>query len=122
MNILYANSALCFLKKEKYPDCIKSCKNALEFNPKNPKAFYRMALAYKAENDFDRAQENLKNAIKLAPNDQELRTEYQKLLEIKTAKEREWYSKMKGFYNKAGVNKIIQEDEQREILMSKIRR
>ena len=76
LNILYANSALCFLKKEKYPDCIKSCKNALEFNPKNPKAFYRMALAYKAENDFDRAQENLKNAIKLAPNDQELRTEY----------------------------------------------
>ena len=62
----------------------KIVKCDLEFNSKNPKAYYRMALAYKAENDYDRAQENFKNAIKLAPNDQELRVEYQNLIEIKT--------------------------------------
>ena len=55
LNVLYANSALCFLKKGRYPDCIKSCKNALEFKANNPKTHYRMALAYKAENDFDRS-------------------------------------------------------------------
>ena len=81
-----------------------------------------MALAYKAENDFDRAQESFKSAIKLAPQDKELRTEYQKLLEIKNAKEREWYSKMKGFYNKDGVAKIVERDEQKELLKNKIRR
>lgn len=55
LNLLYANSALCYLKKENYKECIKSCKNANEFDANNPKVYYRMALAYKAENDFDRA-------------------------------------------------------------------
>mmetsp|Transcript_8187 Transcript_8187/g.11340 ORF Transcript_8187/g.11340 Transcript_8187/m.11340 type:complete len:87 (+) Transcript_8187:637-897(+) len=81
-----------------------------------------MAQAYRAENDFDRAQDNFKQAIKLAPNDNELRAEYQTLLEVKNAKEKQWYSKMKGFYNKDGVNKIIEEDEKREALREKIRR
>ena len=76
LNILYANSALCFLKKERYPDCIKSCKNAIEFDTNNPKAYYRMALAYKAENDFDRAQDGFKQAIRLDPQNNELRAEY----------------------------------------------
>ena len=110
MNTLYANCALCYLKKNRYPDCIKACKNALEFDTSNPKVYYRMSLAYKAENDFDRAQEALKTAIKLAPGDVELRNEYTRLMEIKTAKEREWYGKMKGFYHKEGVNKIVERD------------
>ena len=122
MNILYANSALCELKRGRYQECIKSCRCALEYVANNPKVYYRMAQAYKAENDFDRAQENFKQAIKLAPGDSELRTEYQKLMEIKNAKEKQWYSKMKGFYHKEGVNKIIEQDERREILREKIRR
>lgn len=122
LNILYANSALCFLKKNRYPDCIKSCKNALEFSKSNPKTYYRMALAYKGENDFDRAQENFKQAIKLDPQNSDLRTEYAALLEIKNAKEREWYGKMKGFYNKEGVAKIVERDEKKQLLKEKIRR
>lgn len=81
-----------------------------------------MALAYKAENDFDRSQDSFKAAIRLAPQDAELRTEYQSLLEIKNAKEREWYGKMKGFYNKEGVTKIVERDERMAILKGKIRR
>jgi len=81
-----------------------------------------MALAFKAENDFDRAQENLKIAIKLAPGDTELRKEYEQLMEVKTAKEKEWYSKMSGFYNKEGVNKIVEQDLEKERLREKIRR
>ena len=81
-----------------------------------------MALAYKGENDFDRAQEKFKKAIELDPSNKDLRSEYQSLKELKNQKERQWYAKMKGFYNKPGVNKIIEEDEQREILREKIRR
>ena len=122
LNILYANSALCFLKKNRFQDCIKSCKNALEFNARNPKTHYRMALAYKGENDFDRAQESFKQAIRLDPQNADLRKEYATLLEVKNAKEREWYGKMKGFYNKEGVAKIVERDEQKQLLLEKIRR
>lgn len=77
LNVLYANSALCFLKKDRFQECIKSCRYAIEFDTTNPKVYFRMALAFRAENDFDRAQENLKIAIKLAPGDTELRKEYE---------------------------------------------
>ena len=60
---------MCFLKKGRHQDCIKSCKNALAFKANNPKTHYRLALAYKAENDFDRSQDSFKAAIKLAPSD-----------------------------------------------------
>ena len=122
LNTLYANCALCFLKKGQYPNCIKSCKNANEFDAGNAKVYYRMALAYKAENDFDRSQDNFKEAIRLDPQNAQLRTEYKQLLETKNKKEREWYSKMKGFYHKEGVNRIIEKDEQRQVLKDKIRR
>ena len=88
LNILFANSALCELKRGRYQHCIKACNGALEYVQNNPKVYYRMALAYKGENDFDRAQEKFKKAIELAPNDKELRTGYQELKELKTQKER----------------------------------
>ena len=81
-----------------------------------------MALAYKGENDFDRAQESFKQAIRLDPQNADLRKEYATLLEVKNAKEREWYGKMKGFYNKEGVAKIVERDEQKQLLLEKIRR
>lgn len=44
-------------------DAIKHCKEALTFVKTNPKAYYRMSVAYKALNDLDRAKENLEMAI-----------------------------------------------------------
>lgn len=35
----------------------------------------------------------------LEPNDRSMRNEHKKLCDEKGAKEKEWYSKMKGFYN-----------------------
>jgi len=43
-------------------------------------------------------------------------------MEVKTAKEKEWYSKMSGFYNKEGVAKIVEQDKEKERLREKIRR
>ena len=43
------------LKKKMYKDCIKFAKEAITYEPNNPKAYFRMALAYKEESDFDRA-------------------------------------------------------------------
>ena len=55
LNVLNSNSALCMLKKKMYKDCIKFAKDAISYQKHNPKAYFRMALAYKEESDFDRA-------------------------------------------------------------------
>jgi len=76
LNILFLNVSLCLLKKKMYKDCIKNAEEALTYVQQNPKAHYRIAMAYKANNDFDRAKTSLGEAIKLAPNDSMLREEY----------------------------------------------
>ena len=77
-----------------YKECIKNCNEALTYVKENPKAYYRIAQAYKETADLDRAQENFKIAIQMAPNDKGLRNEYKKLMDLKGAKEKEWYGKM----------------------------
>jgi len=67
LNVLFTNMSLCFLKKGMYTDCIKHGQEALGYEKKNPKAHYRMALAYKELQDLDRAKENLIAAIKFEP-------------------------------------------------------
>ncbi len=99
MNVLNLNVSHCLLKKNMPIDAIKHCKEALTYVKKNPKAHYRLALAYKSQNDLDRAKENLEIAIQLEPTDKGMRQMYKTLCDEKGAKEREWYSKMSGFYN-----------------------
>jgi len=60
--------------------------------------------------DYDRAKENFLLAIKFAPSDEHLRSEYKKLMEIKSAKEKVWYSKMNGFYAGSKLDEIEQKD------------
>lgn len=70
-----------------------------------------MFQAYKALNDLDRAKENLTLAIKYSPDDRSLRTEYKQLCDLKGAKEKEWQSKMAGFYNGPKLQRIEDTDE-----------
>ena len=100
LHILHLNCSLCMLKKYMYKDAIKFAKESLIYKPDAPKAHYRMGLAYKEENDLDRAEEQFKKALDLAPNDPSIRAEYKELMDIKNRKEKEWYGKMQGFYNK----------------------
>ena len=74
--MLFLNSAHCLLKKQMYTDAIKMAKEARTYVKDNPKACYRMAIAYRELNDFDRAKESLLEAIKFAPQDVHMREEY----------------------------------------------
>ena len=38
------NSAMCHLKSERYPQCIKACERALELDPKNVKGHFRKVV------------------------------------------------------------------------------
>ena len=67
LNILELNVSQCMLKKNMPHDAIKHANEALTYEKNNPKAYYRLYLAYKMINDLDRAKENLEHAIKLEP-------------------------------------------------------
>ena len=45
LSILLLNCSHCYLKKKMYEQCIKSAKDAINFLPESPKAYYRIALA-----------------------------------------------------------------------------
>lgn len=122
LNILELNVSLCMLKKNMPHDTIKHANEALTYEKNNPKAYYRLYLAYKAINDLDRAKENLELAIKLEPQDKMMRAEHKKLSVEKNSKEKEWYSKMSGFYSSNKLAKIEETDEKQELLRQKVER
>lgn len=68
------------------------------------------------------AKETFAVAIKLAPNDRALRKEYDALVDTMKTKEREWFDKMKGFYNTDKLQKIEKADEELTSLREKIKR
>jgi hypothetical protein len=71
---------------------------------------------------LDRAKENLEIAIKQEPNDRQMRVAFKALSDEKGKKEREWYSKMSGFYNSDKLDKVSQKDEEQTILREKVKR
>lgn len=103
-------------------DAIKCAKEALLIEKINPKAHYRIYLAYKSLNNLDKAEEHLKLAINCEPNDRGMRAELKKFSEEKSAKEKLWYSKMAGFYQGTKLSQIEDEDNEQAILREKIER
>lgn len=122
LHLLLLNLAHCHTKKNNPKEAIKAATESLEHNKTNPKAYFRLGVALKLNGDFDAAKENLATAIKLAPNDINLRNEYKSLADLKMTKEQEWYQKMNGFYSSSKMAKIEQQDEEEAILREKLQR
>lgn len=68
-------------------------------------------MAHKLNNDLDPAKDHLVQAVKLEPGNQAMRAEYKALIELKTKKEKEWYSKMNGFFDSDKLKNIEKKDE-----------
>ena len=122
MIILNLNLSLCHFKRGFSSDAIKHAKEAVSLDPQSSKAHYRLSVAHKLNNDLDPAKEHLAEAVKLEPNNIQIRKEYQELVDLKNKKEKAWYSKMSGFYDSEKMRKIEQKDEQHEKLRYKIKR
>ena len=56
------------------------------------------------------------------PNDKALREEYKKLQAIKSAKEKERFQKVSGFFNTKALEDLQEEDEKEALLREKIKR
>lgn len=100
------------MKRNNPREAIKCCKEAIEAKPDNPKAFYRMGVAQKANGELEPAKESLLQAIKLAPNDLIIRNEYKSLMEIMNQKHKEWYQKMNGFLHSDKLKEIDEKEKE----------
>eukprot|EP00347_Sterkiella_histriomuscorum_P003944 403362337 len=120
MHLLCVNLSLTHFKRNNFKDAIKCARESLEFNKENPKAYFRLALALKSNGEFDDAKEQLVIAIKLSPADKNLRDELKKITELKQSKEKEWYTKMNGFYSSQKMVEIERRDYEEAILREKL--
>ena len=91
-------------------------------NPESPKAFYRMANAYKGLKEYDLAKQNFESAIRLSPNDKSLRNEYEAFVNFKKETEQKQWSKMYGFYISQKMEMMKKKDEEEAELRQKIKR
>ena len=122
LSILYLNCAHCLIKKKMYKDGIKAANEALIYIQENPKAYYRIAMAYKSLRDFDKSMENFKTAIRMDPNDKGLRDEYAKLLDLKNQNEKKRFEKVSGFLNTNQMKDLEEECAADALLREKLKR
>ena len=94
---LKLNQALVSLRQTNSRAALRYCREVLEFDQKNVKAFYRSGQAYKQLGEFDKAKENYLIALRAAPKNIEIRREIEDLNRVVTehkTREKNIYRKM----------------------------
>lgn len=88
--ILEFSKLIFFFKLNRYADVVKDCSLVLAVQPDNVKALVRRGNAYLNQSDFELAQDDLKKALELNPDDSVIKKLLQDLKLRKIAlKERE---------------------------------
>ncbi|KAK4585610.1 hypothetical protein RGQ29_023031 [Quercus rubra] len=100
------NNAACKLKLNDFKQAEKLCTKVLEVDSKNVKALYRRAQAYIQLVDLDLAEQDIKKALEIDPDNRDVKLEYKILKE----KVREYNKKDAQFYGSifAKMNKLEQ--------------
>lgn len=100
------NNAACKLKVKDYKQAEKLCTKVLELDSRNVKALYRRAQAYIQLVDLDLAEQDIKKALEIDPDNREVKIEYRQLKE----KVREYNKRDAQFYGNifAKMNKLEQ--------------
>uniref|UniRef100_A0A0C9QRE4 peptidylprolyl isomerase n=1 Tax=Wollemia nobilis TaxID=56998 RepID=A0A0C9QRE4_9CONI len=88
------NNAACQLKLKDYKQAIKLCTKVLEIESQNVKALYRRAQAYIQTADLELAENDIKKALEIDPNNRDVKLEYRTLKE----KQKEYNKKEAKFY------------------------
>jgi hypothetical protein len=72
------NRAACYLKMERHGSAVKDCTQAIAADPKIVKAWYRRGEARYHMKLVDEARDDLAEALRLAPKDDQVRSLYEK--------------------------------------------
>ncbi|EAR96113.1 peptidyl-prolyl cis-trans isomerase (macronuclear) [Tetrahymena thermophila SB210] len=94
---LLNNLSLAYLKNNQFAECIETATEALKSQPSNVKLLYRRAQAYSGTQEYEKAKSDLKEGLKLDPNNAELQKELNALInkeKIQIEKEKKVYANM----------------------------
>ena len=69
----HQNLSVCHNFTGEYKETILQCTSAIELDSKASKAFYLRSIAHMKQQAFDEAMDDMKQAIKLNPQDKKLR-------------------------------------------------
>lgn len=64
----HGNLALCYLRQERYAECVAACTEAIQLDSKFAKAFFRRSQAYDALGDTAKAIDDIKKVIQFEPS------------------------------------------------------
>jgi len=76
---LLLNVSACQMELGDYTEVYYTCSKVLDIDTNNVKALYRRGKSLSIRNEFEKAKEDLVEAAKLAPNNKEIRQEYEAL-------------------------------------------
>jgi len=79
MKTVYLNLSVVCNNLGKYKETLTNCTQALDIDSTAAKAHYLRAVAFHKISEFDDAVDEIKEAIKLAPSDKNLRDEFEKI-------------------------------------------
>ncbi|KAJ8484099.1 hypothetical protein OPV22_016584 [Ensete ventricosum] len=106
------NNAACKLKLKDYKQAEKLCTKVLDIDSRNVKALYRRAQAYMHLCDLDLAEQDIKKALEIDPDNRDVKMEYKILKE----KVKEYNKKDAKFYSNifAKLSKLEQMEANEE--------
>eukprot|EP01098_Paradermamoeba_levis_P005782 TRINITY_DN2415_c0_g1_i1.p1 TRINITY_DN2415_c0_g1~~TRINITY_DN2415_c0_g1_i1.p1 ORF type:complete len:120 (-),score=57.43 TRINITY_DN2415_c0_g1_i1:13-372(-) len=84
------------------------CNQVLQREPRNAKALFRRAQGQMMKNNFDKAEDDLKEALKIEPNNTGIKNELQTLQKKVAAEDKKQSKLLAGLFDK------MKEEEERE--------
>ncbi|CAN8033166.1 unnamed protein product [Ixodes persulcatus] len=91
------NSAASKLKLKRYDQALDDCDEALDLEPKHPKALFRRGQAFHGMRDYEKSMANLQQALSLSPNNKAILSEIAAVkgeMQAYKAQERKAYAKL----------------------------
>lgn len=98
------NLSICTNNTGDYKETIVNCTKALYIDDKAVKALYLRSVAFSKTAQLDESIEDIKNAIKLAPTDKNLRTHFETVKKEKADKSKSQSAALKKFFEQGVYN------------------
>lgn len=101
---LMLNLSICLNNTGGFKETLVNCTKVLDIDEKCAKAYYLRAMAHKATHGYDEAIDDIKNAIKLAPGDKNLRTQFEAIKEERTKHNKSQQGAFQKFFSEGVYN------------------
>lgn len=103
LKTLRMNLSQACIKAKRFAEAIENCTKVLKVDDKNIKTLYRRAVAYSGNQQFEEAQKDANEILKLDPNNQEAKAELTKILAQKKAAEQKEKKLFGSMFSKSGL-------------------